>query len=330
MNRKVIRSAYLMITVVVVLAAFLVGPPSPSAKTDSGVPASVWSLKGNRGTEPGGEFLGTTDNRPLIVKTDSTLVLTLGSDGPVEVHKALVVHANETVDHNLLVHGDGTVDMNLLVHGTGTVDQNLTVKGALSAAGGLSLSGPLALTGDATIGGNVAVSGQVQTASLVVSGTSTTSTLNVSGTTTTGVLTITGGSDLAEPFALASGSHFSAGSVLVIDDQHPGELTLSDRPYDRRVAGIVSGAEGIVPGIRLAPPGAHFDNASVALAGRAYALADVSNGAILPGDLLTTSMHPGRVMRATDPSRWVGAVVGKAMSGLDKGKGFVLVLVNLQ
>jgi hypothetical protein len=35
-------------------------------------------------------------------------------------------------------------------------------------------------------------------------------------------------------------------------------------------------------------------------------------------------------MRATDPQRAFGAVVGKAMSSLDEGTGLVLVLVNLQ
>jgi hypothetical protein len=35
-------------------------------------------------------------------------------------------------------------------------------------------------------------------------------------------------------------------------------------------------------------------------------------------------------MKATDPGRSYGAIVGKAMSSLDEGKGLVLMLVNLQ
>jgi len=41
------------------------------------------------------------------------------------------------------------------------------------------------------------------------------------------------------------------GSVVVIDEEHPGKLKLSDQAYDTRVAGIVSGANGINPGISL-------------------------------------------------------------------------------
>jgi hypothetical protein len=54
------------------------------------------------------------------------------------------------------------------------------------------------------------------------------------------------------------------------------------------------------------------------------------NGAIEPGDLLTTSNIPGHAMKAADQARWPGAVIGKAMSSLNEGEGLVLVLVNLQ
>jgi len=70
---------------------------------------------------------------------------------------------------------------------------------------------------------------------------------------------------------------------------------LNHQAYDKRVAGVVSGA-----------------------------------GGIKPGDLLTTSDVPGHAMKATDFVRWQGAVIGKAMSALESGEGLVLVLVNLQ
>ena len=68
----------------------------------------------------------------------------------------------------------------------------------------------------------------------------------------------------------------------------------------------------------------------VALTGRVYALASACNGAIVPGDLLTTSDVPGHAMKATDRQRCNGAIIGKAMSSLTEGEGLVLVLVNLQ
>jgi hypothetical protein len=58
--------------------------------------------------------------------------------------------------------------------------------------------------------------------------------------------------------------------------------------------------------------------------------ADASNGAIEPGDLLTTSTLPGHAMKVIDPARAQGAIIGKAMTALAAGKGMVLVLVSLQ
>jgi hypothetical protein len=142
-------------------------------------------------------------------------------------------------------------------------------------------------------------------------------------------LTIRGGCDLAEPFPMEEGA-IDKGSVVVIDDEHPGRLKLSDRPYDTRVAGIVSGANGINPGISLHQEGAMEGGQNVALSGRVYVQADASSGAIRPGDLLTTSPTPGHAMKATDSSRTAGAILGKAMSSLPDGQGMVLVLVTLQ
>jgi hypothetical protein len=58
--------------------------------------------------------------------------------------------------------------------------------------------------------------------------------------------------------------------------------------------------------------------------------ADASQGAIKPGDLLTTSAIPGHAMKVTDHLRAQGAILGKAMSALKQGQGLVLVLVTLQ
>ena len=68
----------------------------------------------------------------------------------------------------------------------------------------------------------------------------------------------------------------------------------------------------------------------VALTGRVYCWCDASKGSIVPGDLLTTSNTPGHAMKASDPMRAFGSVIGKAASTLDEGTGLVLVLVNLQ
>jgi hypothetical protein len=153
--------------------------------------------------------------------------------------------------------------------------------------------------------------------------------VNVSGRTRTATLEITGGADLAEPFHL-SRRDIPQGAVLVIDADRPGSLTLSEQAYDTRVAGIVSGANGIHPGISLRQEGSLEGDAQVALSGRVYVLADAGAAPIRPGDLLTTSATPGHAMRVTEHERARGAVLGKAMTGLAAGRGMVLVLVGLQ
>jgi len=150
-----------------------------------------------------------------------------------------------------------------------------------------------------------------------------------SGNVSVRTLTIRGGADLAEPFELSQ-EGIPKGSVVVIDDQQPGKLKLSTRAYDTRVAGIVSGANGVNPGISLRQVGVLDAGDEVSLSGRVYVLADASGGAIRPGDLLTTSDRPGHAMKVSDFSRCQGAVIGKAMGGLSEGTGMVLVLVTLQ
>jgi hypothetical protein len=144
-------------------------------------------------------------------------------------------------------------------------------------------------------------------------------------------ITIEGGSDLAEPFQIShSEQETAAGTVVVIDEANPGRLRVSDQPYDTRVAGVVSGANGIHPGIQMQQQGLLEGGKNIALTGRVYVQADTSNGPIKPGDLLTTSRIPGDAMRVSDHARAQGAILGKAMSALKDGKGVVLVLVTLQ
>ena len=143
------------------------------------------------------------------------------------------------------------------------------------------------------------------------------------------VLEIRGGADLAEPFAMSHGD-VEPGTVVVIDDDHPGRLRRSTEAYDKKVAGIISGANGIRPGISMIQENKLDAGENVALSGRVYVQADASLGPIKPGDLLTTSNTPGHAMKVTEPARAQGAILGKAMSGLKDGKGLVLVLVTLQ
>jgi hypothetical protein len=154
--------------------------------------------------------------------------------------------------------------------------------------------------------------------------------LEVIGRTKTQVLEITGGADLAEPFEMSNAESLPAGTVVVIDSENPGKLMQSTQAYDKRVAGVISGACNIQPGLTLTQEGEINGGQHVALTGRVYVMATSSNGSIEPGDLLTTSNVPGHAMKATDNDQAFGTVIGKAMSSLVEGDGFVMVLINLQ
>jgi hypothetical protein len=150
------------------------------------------------------------------------------------------------------------------------------------------------------------------------------------GRTTCSVLQLTGGSDIAEPFDVVEPEAIEPGMVVVIDPENPGRLKASNRAYDRCVAGIVSGAGGIKPGLTLTQEDSFNGDHQVALTGRVYGLCDASYGSIEPGDLLTTSPTPGYAMKAIDYEQAQGAILGKAMTQLDEGRDLVLVLVSLQ
>lgn len=134
--------------------------------------------------------------------------------------------------------------------------------------------------------------------------------------------------DCAEEFAVLPQPGIEPGSVMVLDDD--GRLTMCATPYDSRVAGVVSGAGGVRPGIVLGRvPGAR-DRLPIALAGKVVCNVDASFGPIRVGDLLTTSPRPGYAMAAANRDRAFGAVIGKAMAPLAGDTGRVPVLVCLQ
>jgi hypothetical protein len=136
------------------------------------------------------------------------------------------------------------------------------------------------------------------------------------------------GLDYAEGFDLGPDLEAEPGTVLVIDDDHPGKLKISEKKCDTRVAGIVAGANELGSGVKL---GSGQYDCNVALAGRVYCYVDASDKEVVPGDLLTTSDIPGYACPVINFRKAQGAILGKAMQGLKKGeKGQILVLVTLQ
>lgn len=131
------------------------------------------------------------------------------------------------------------------------------------------------------------------------------------------------GADFAEPFALARGkSH--PGTVLALCPDVPNAVVAASTPYATTVVGVHSTQPGFMGG----GSGASKKGAiPVALLGVVPCQVSAENGAIAPADLLVTSRTPGYAMKGTDRSRMLGAVLGKALEPLTKGKGTINVLL---
>ncbi len=134
--------------------------------------------------------------------------------------------------------------------------------------------------------------------------------------------------DCAEDFDVVSSMLAEPGTVMVIGDD--GVLAPCDAAYDRRVAGVISGAGQYKPGLVLDKQPAIENRSPVALLGKVCCKVTAENGAIEIGDLLTTSSVRGHAMKASDAARAFGAVIGKALKPWREGTGLVPILIALQ
>jgi hypothetical protein len=134
--------------------------------------------------------------------------------------------------------------------------------------------------------------------------------------------------DCAEYFDISDAASVEPGTVMVLGDE--GTLHQSQRAYDKRVAGVVSGAGNYKPGLVLDKQHSQPNRKPIALLGKIYCKVDASYAPIQVGDLLTTAPTPGHAMKATDPLKSFGAVIGKALRPLREGQGLIPILIALQ
>ena len=151
---------------------------------------------------------------------------------------------------------------------------------------------------------------------------------STTGTMTVGVDLVLTNADCAEDFDIAASARIEPGTVMALDDG--GSLRPSDQSYDKKVVGVISGAGELRPGMILDRHESVEKRAPLALMGKVCCKVDAQYGSIEVGDLLTTSSTPGHAMKATDPARAFGAVIGKALRPLAEGEGLIPVLVALQ
>ncbi len=139
---------------------------------------------------------------------------------------------------------------------------------------------------------------------------------------------IGGGADLAERIHVSG--PVEPGDVVELDPTKPGHYRKA-RAFSKLIAGVITTNPGFTLGNNPDEMAGAANKADgrplLALMGRVPVKATTENGAINPGDLLTVSSKPGYAMRCTEAKGCEGAIIGKALEGLERGEGLVLVLV---
>ena len=273
--------------------------------------ASVpWQTGETPGTKPPTDFLGTTDNQPLVVKTDGAERLRVAADGNVGIGTTdpgrwpLSIQAQAGAQELIsFMDPNGNTKWH--------INQNWISSGLNFAETGVADFRVFIATG-----GNVGIGTNAPATKLHVAG----------DVTVTGDVLLAG-ADCAEHFDL-TGPSPEAGTVMVIAED--GAVRESRDAYDKKVAGVVSGAGEFRHGLVLDSRQGEEGRIPLALVGKVYCKVDAQYSPIEVGDLLTTSPTPGHAMKAVDPARAFGCVIGKALRRFGHGQGTVPILVSLQ
>jgi hypothetical protein len=188
----------------------------------------------------------------------------------------------------------------------GQFNGQVLVTGNHDVIGNCTVTGNHDVTGNGTVNGNC----------------------HVAGTHTVDGDIILTNSDCAEDFEVVGSAPIEPGTVMVLTDS--GDLQACQEPYDRKVAGVISGAGDYKPGLILGRKDSSPKRMPLGLAGKVYCKVDAHYAPVQVGDLLTTSPTEGHAMRASDPAKAFGAVIGKALRPLHSGQALVPILIALQ
>jgi hypothetical protein len=268
----------------------------------------AWDLTGNAGTTAT-NFLGTTDDQPLIIKTNNSEAMRIDPSGKVGIGTNSPFHMLQVgggFDGNLGLDGsDGSPNAGYIRFGDKTGWKLHITRQREMSTGPLN-TGTTGVLMTIQDNGNVEVTGS----------------LNVGGDITMPA------ADFAEDFQVEASDAVEPGTVMVLDENEA--LRPSDKSYDRKVAGVISGAGDCRPALILDRDNASPGRLPLALAGKVYCKVDATYGPIEIGDLLTTSSTAGYAMKADNPAMAFGAVIGKALRPLHAGCGLIPILVALQ
>ena len=292
------------------------------------VPAESY-LGATRAATASAAGTGTVGNEDMLGRLDfmgddGTSVRTAGAfiDAEVDTANGAVSTGNVPAALNLATNGSAPIIFYTQVGG-GNVS---TVLGSSYERMRLDYNGNLGI-GTTAPGAKLEVDGNIKLTAK--SGASITfSDGTVQSTAYTGVAC---GGDYAESVDVSGQkTQYAPGDLLVLTSDGHGDIEKSQEPYSTMVAGIYSTKPGIVGRRQTGAPKTATSEIPMAMVGIVPAKGSAENEPIHRGDLLVSSSTVGYAMKGTDPSRMMGAVVGKAMGTLDSGTGVIEVLVTLQ
>ncbi len=140
------------------------------------------------------------------------------------------------------------------------------------------------------------------------------------------------GADLSELINVSEA--VEPGDVVELDPNKP-QFYRKAHGSSQLIAGVITTEPGFILGnnaeaksIRKTTKFNTIGKPMLALMGTVPVKVTTENGSIRPGDLLTVSSKPGYAMLCRDIKECEGAIVGKALEGLESGDRMILVLVT--
>jgi hypothetical protein len=280
---------------------------------------AAWNLTGNTNVNEHTKFLGTKDSHALVIKTNNQEAARVDPSGNVGI--------GTTAPNAPLQIGSDTYirDSKIILDaGNGAQYRAWSMR---VPYGDTTVTSPNYgfVIRDET-GGTDRFVIDWQTGNVGIGKANPQAALDVNGNiVTNGDISLTN-ADCAEDFTISGEDE--PGTVMVLGDQDT--LKPSEYAYDKRVAGVISGAGDYKPGIVLDKQPNQRKRSAISLLGKVFCKVDARYGSITVGDLLTTSNTPGHAMKATDPFKAFGSVIGKALRPLREGQGLIPILIALQ
>ncbi len=289
-----------------------------------------WSLTGNAGTKSPTDFLGTSDNTPLSIRTDMAQRILVGTSDDVMVSAFLGIYSASPPLAPLHVVAPASKQNLPVVLVEANSQTNVSPRiGLVDTSLGTDQTAPAWMMDNSQDNFRI-----FRQPTIAESGT-TYLQINNSGTVSmAGTLAVAGdivlaGADCAENFDVAGSKAPDPGTVVVIDPEDGG-VRESREPYDRKVVGVVSGAGDFKRAIVLDGTKSERCCVPLGLSGKVYCKVDAEYSPIEAGDLLTTSSTPGHAMKAVDAVKAFGAVIGKALAGAPAGRQLIPIVISLQ